>query len=183
VVLSFPRFLIAEQSPLPEGVSRVVLEDLSEDCLKQQLAAITATYGSIGAFIHLHPSFPISGGVSFLEADKVIIKQIFLMAKHLKESLNQVSCQGNSCFLTVARLDGAFGLQQSVKFSPISAGLFGLAKSLNFEWKSVYCRALDLSPDFNAEQSVQAIIAELHDPNRNLTEVGYGSHGRTTMRV
>lgn len=183
MVLSFPRFLIVEQSPLPEGISRVVLEDLSEDCLKQQLAAITATYGSIGAFIHLHPLLPVSenGGVCYLEADKAIVKQIFLMAKHLKQSLNQASGQGNSCFLTAARLDGAFGLQQNVKFSAIAAGLFGLTKSLNFEWKSVFCRALDLSPDLNAEQSAEAIIAELHDPNRNLTEVGYGSQGRTTL--
>lgn len=174
---------MVEQSPLPEGISRVVLEDLSEDCLKQQLAAITATYGSIGAFIHLHPLLPVSenGGVCYLEADKAIVKQIFLMAKHLKQSLNQASGQGNSCFLTAARLDGAFGLQQNVKFSAIAAGLFGLTKSLNFEWKSVFCRALDLSPDLDAEQSAEAIIAELHDPNRNLTEIGYGSQGRTTL--
>ena len=182
VVLSFPQSLIAEQS-LPKGINRVVMQDLSEESLKQHLAAITDTYGSIGAFIHLHPLFEFNNKISFLEADKAILKQIFLIAKHLKKSLNGAAEQGYSCFVTVARLDGAFGIEHKASFSAISAGLFGLTKSLNLEWKSVFCRAIDLSPEIHAEASTEYIIAELHDPNRCLSEVGYSTQGRTTLTI
>ena len=183
VVLSFPQVTVAQRAPLPQGIQRVVLEDMSEAALQRQLAAIEATYGAIAAFIHLHPTFPLSqnDGVRYLETDKAIVKQVFLMAKHLKQSLNRSAQQGYSCFLTAARLDGAFGFEQTLNFSPISGGLFGLTKSLNQEWKSVTCRAIDLNPAMDAEQSAQAILAELHDPNRTLTEVGYGARGRVSL--
>jgi len=182
VVLSFPRSL-AGHSPLAEGISRVVLNDLSEDCLKQQLAAIKDKYGPIGAFIHLNPLLQTeqNGGILYLEAETAIVKHVFLIAKHLKKSLNEAASKVRSCFLTVTRLDGALGLSQNVNFSPINAGLFGLTKTLNFEWEPVFCKAIDLSPEIDAEQSVKCIIAELHDPNSYITEVGYSPHGRTTI--
>lgn len=183
VVLSFPEFAIPLRSPLPQGVHRVVLEDLSEAHLKQQLAAIEATYGAIAAFIHLNPARQIAPtqGIHFPELDKAILKQVFFLAKHLKPLLNLSSLKGRSSFLTVARLDGEFGLRQAVNYSPISAGLFGLTKSLNFEWKSIFCRSVDLSPDIDPEQSARYILAELHDPDWSLAEVGYGPQGRSTL--
>ena len=183
VVLSFPQSLIAEQASLPKAVSRIVLNDLSEEHLKQQLAAITANYGSVGAFIHLNPAIQIqpNHGIGFLELEKALLKQVFLIAKHLKPSLNEAARQGRSCFMTVARLDGAFGLAQNVNFGAIGAGLFGLTKTLNLEWESVFCRGIDLSPDLNAEESAEYIMAELHDPNRYIAEVGYSSQGRVTL--
>ncbi|NEO76984.1 type I polyketide synthase [Moorena sp. SIO4G3] len=183
VVLSFPQSLIAEQPPLPKGVSRIVLNDLSEEHLKQQLAAITANYGSVAAFIHLNPAIGTgpNHGIRFLDLEKALVKQVFLIAKHLKPSLNQAARQGRSCFMTVARLDGAFGLAQNVNFGAIGAGLFGLTKTLNLEWESVFCRGIDLSPELSAEGSAQYIMAELHDPNHYITEVGYSSLGRVTL--
>ena len=56
VVLTFPQTVIAKQSPLPEGINRVVLTDLSEEHLQEQLGAIATNYGQIAAFIHLNPS-------------------------------------------------------------------------------------------------------------------------------
>ncbi|HEY9668576.1 MAG TPA: SDR family NAD(P)-dependent oxidoreductase, partial [Coleofasciculaceae cyanobacterium] len=183
VVLSFPQSLIANPLPLPEGISRVLLDNLSEEHLKQQLAAITANYGPIAAFIHLNPSHhdEHSDKVRFLEVEKALLKHVFFIAKHLKKSLNEAARQGRSCFLTVARLDGGFGLGRKTNFGVISAGLFGLTKSVNLEWESVFCRALDLSPDLDAEQSTQSIIAELHDPNRLIVEVGRSSQERVTL--
>jgi len=181
VILSFPPSLIAKQ-PLPEGISRVVLEDLSEEHLQQQLAAIATNYGPIAAFIHLNPASQDnqSQDVRYLEVEKALLKQVFLIAKHLKEPLNQAAQQGRSCFLTVARLDGEFGLGQETNFGAIAGGLFGLTKTLNQEWEPVFCRAVDLSPELDAERSVQHILAELHDPNRLITEVGY-AQGRATL--
>lgn len=183
VVLSYPQSVIAQQAPLPEGIERVELKELSEAHLQQQLATITGNYGPIAAFVHLHPCFQgtKSKEIDFLEAEKDLLKQVFFLAKHLKQSLNQAASKGHSCFVSVTRLDGEFGFTGKVNYSPIGAGLFGLTKTLNHEWKSVFCRAIDLTPEINAEISAQYIISELHDPNYHLAEVGYGSQGRTTL--
>ncbi|MBW4433620.1 MAG: SDR family NAD(P)-dependent oxidoreductase [Pelatocladus maniniholoensis HA4357-MV3] len=183
VVLSFPKTLIADQLPLPEGINRVVLANLSEEHLQHQLEAIASQYGQIAAFIHLNPDShdDTSNHVRYLETEKALLRHVFLIAKHLKTSLNQAASQGCSCFLSVARLDGQFGLGCKTNFGAISSGLFGLTKSLNQEWETVFCRAIDLSPDINTQTSVQYILNELHDPNRLIAEVGYSSQGRTTL--
>ncbi|MEH1841761.1 MAG: beta-ketoacyl synthase N-terminal-like domain-containing protein [Nostoc sp.] len=183
VVISFPQSLIAQQTPLPTGVTRVTLANLSEEHLQQQLQAIASHCGAIGAFIHLHPMFVSNhtGSISYNEQEKAIVKHVFLMAKHLKPSLNEAAKHGRSCFCTVAHLDGAFGLDYKVNFGAIGAGLFGLTKTLRWEWPKVFTRAIDLSPRLDAKQSVHNIIAELHDPNLYISEVGYGSQGRVTL--
>ncbi|MBN3905273.1 MAG: SDR family NAD(P)-dependent oxidoreductase [Nostoc sp. NMS1] len=183
VVLTFPPTVIAKQSPLPEGIRRVLLTDLSEEHLQEQLGAIATNYGQIATFIHLNPCThdDTSNHVRYLESEKAILRHVFLIAKYLKEPLNQAALQGRSSFITVARLDGEFGLGQKTNFGAIGAGLFGLTKSLNQEWESVFCRAIDLSPDLDAETSAQYIFAELHDPNLLVVEVGYNSQGRVTL--
>jgi hypothetical protein len=183
VVLNFPSSAVSQTSPLPSGVNRVKLENFSEEHLQQQLSAIATNYGSVGAFIHLHPLFETTdaGVIPFLEAEKAIVKHVFLMAKHLKKSLNEAANYGRSCFIPVVRLDGAFGLEHHIKYSVIGAGLFGLSKSLNWEWQKVFCRAIDISPLIDPEESAKHIIAELHDHNLYTTEVAYGSQGRVTI--
>jgi hypothetical protein len=174
---------MAPSTRLPNHLPQVTLESVSEDHLKAQLAAVADTYGPIGAFIHLNPRFQEDQTDNLLdrEIDQALVKQTFLMAKHLKKSLTQASPTGRRCFLTVTRLDGAFGLSHQMTFSPISAGLFGLTKTLKAEWPSVFCRAIDLSSTLDAERSVQAILAELQDANYGLSEVAYGEEGRTTL--
>ena len=115
-----------------------------------------------------------------VEAEKAIVKEVFLLAKHLKDSLSAAASAGRSYFMTVARLDGEFGLG-SGSFGAISGGLFGLTKTLSHEWQSVYCRALDLVPHIDPDTVVHYIIAELQDPNRLITEVAYGLRGRMTL--
>ncbi len=183
VVISFPQSLISQQSPLPAGVTRVTLANLSEEHLQQQLQAIATHCGKVGAFIHLHPIFVANntGTIPYIEQEKAIVKHIFLMAKHLKPSLNEAAQHGRSCFCTVAHLDGAFGFDRKVNFGAIGAGLFGLTKTLRWEWPKVFTRAIDLSPRLDAQQSVNHIIAELHDPNLYIGEVAYGSQGRVTL--
>jgi hypothetical protein len=85
--------------------------------------------------------------------------------------------------MVVVNLDGKFGLGKNIDFDPISGGLFGLVKTVNLEWDAVYCRALDISPELNAEQAARCITAELHDPNRLITEVGYSPAGRATLVI
>jgi hypothetical protein len=184
VVLSFPLSVVASQLALPAGVERVTLSDLSEDTLQQQLAEIARVYGPVAALVHLNPPVVLSknGGI-FSEVEKNIIRHVFLLAKHLKEPLTTAARIGNGVFMLVVNLDGEFGLGNQFDFDPISGGLFGLAKTVNLEWESVYCRAVDLSPRLEPEQAAQKIIAELFDPNRILTEVGYSSNGRSTLVI
>ncbi|MBE9231234.1 SDR family NAD(P)-dependent oxidoreductase [Cuspidothrix issatschenkoi LEGE 03284] len=170
VVLSFSGI----QSTVNEGINRVVLTDWNEDSLQEQLKHITDDYGTVAAFIHLHP-------VTSLEIEKSILLHVFLIAKYLKESLNEAAKLGRSCFINIAHLDGEFGLGETHNFSAIAGGLFGLSKSINQEWENVFCRSLDLNPDLNAETSVKYILDEIHDPNLLVQEVGYSSKGRVTL--
>ncbi|WP_016950935.1 type I polyketide synthase [Anabaena sp. PCC 7108] len=184
VVLSFPQTLVPQQLPLPLGVSRVTMANMSEQHLQLLLQSITTQHGKIGAFIHLHPQFNTenTGKISYLETEKAIVKQVFLMAKHLKPTLNTAAdLEGRVSFCTVAHLDGAFGLEHKENFGVIGAGLFGLTKSLRWEWPKVFLRAIDLKPSLDPHQSAEYIVAELHDSNRYIGEVGYSSQGRVTL--
>ncbi|MFM5897371.1 MAG: beta-ketoacyl synthase N-terminal-like domain-containing protein [Dolichospermum sp.] len=184
VVLSFPQSLIPTQLPLPASVTRITLSNMSEQHLQLLLQSVITKHGPIGAFIHLHPQFSPEkpGYISYSEAEKAIIKQVFLMAKHLKTTLNNAALlAGRTSFCTVAHLDGKFGLGHETNFSAIAAGLFGLTKSLRWEWPQVFFRAIDLNPSLDPYESAQYIVAELHDSNRYIGEVGYGNEGRVTL--
>ncbi|MTJ33813.1 type I polyketide synthase [Dolichospermum sp. UHCC 0260] len=170
VVLSFPGI----DSNIHKGINRVVLTDWNEENLQQQLEQIADNYGTVAAFIHLHPATP-------LDIDKSILRHVFLIAKYLKEPLNKAAKFGRSCFINVARLDGEFGLGETHDFSAISGGLFGLSKSINQEWENVFCRSLDLNPEIDPETSVKHILAEIHDSNLLIQEVGYSKKGRVTL--
>ena len=174
VVVSFLQFLTPEAS-LSAEINRVVLEDSNEANMQQQLDAIAEKYGSIAALIHLHPSF------SNPDREHDLLKRVFFSAKHLQSSLVEASQKGHSCFVTVAHLDGKLGTSGQ-GYSPIAGGLFGLTKSLRWEWQSVFCRAIDLSPDLDTATSVRHILAELHDPNRLIGEVAYSTQGRATLK-
>jgi hypothetical protein len=141
------------------------------------------THGSLDTFIHLHPQFSMSqsGEPNTSGVEKAILQHVFLLAKHLKQALVNRSTEGRCSFLSVAWLDGAFGLSRQTDFSAIAAGLFGLTKTLNHEWPTVFCRAIDVNPALSLDQVIQAILAELHDPDLRLTEVGYSTEGRSTL--
>jgi hypothetical protein len=183
VVLSFPSLFVPNRLSLPPGVARVELADLDEAHLQHQLATLMKTNGLIDTFIHLHPR-SLRAGESDRpnpEADKAILRQVFLLAKHLKQPLTTVNPTRRSSFMSAAWLDGTFGLTRQDNFSPISAGLFGLTKSLAREWPTVFCRAIDFSPELKTDNVIRAILAELHDPNLAIAEVGYSATGRSTL--
>ncbi|ALF52755.1 hypothetical protein ACX27_07635 [Nostoc piscinale CENA21] len=175
VVLSFPQAIIAQQAPLPAGVERITLADMSEELLQHKLSAIATNIGTIGSFIHIHPQA--------VEQDKAIVKHIFFVAKHLKKSLTETANYTRSSFLTVVRLDGAFGLEHNTNYGAIAGGLFGLTKTLRWEWPKVFARSIDLSPAIDAQKSAEHIIGELCDSNLYINEVAYGSQGRVTLKA
>jgi hypothetical protein len=177
--------MLSNHAPLPEGIQRVIVEDLSEEHLQLRLAEITSQIGPVAAFIHLANPYLAhgNGSVDFSEAERMMVKYVFLVAKHLKNALNASAQKGRGVFMTVTHLDGEFGLGKVTNFSPVSGGLSGLVKSLNLEWEAVFCRALDLSPEMDPDQAMADIVAELYDPNRLVIEVGYSPQGRVTLVV
>jgi len=186
-ILNFPKELVQIQSQLPSSVQRFSMESSSEEDLVKTLKEIQSSCGPVRVFIHLSPTpdeiHPSSNGsgVAFLHTEKALVKLVFLIAKHLKQDLNQGNIEGRTAFIAVTHLDGEFGLGQTGNNYPTNGGLFGLVKTLNLEWEPVFCRAIDLDPHLEATFSAQVILAELHDPNRLITEVGYNSHGRSTL--
>ncbi len=179
VVLRLPANLVVDRLALPEGVHTVDLLDLSELALDAALKEVNK-HGPVGLFAHL----ALSGDGGGPEKAKAMVKLVFLAAKHLKAQLNAAAQQGRAAFFTVTRLDGAFGLSGTAPESmPITGGLFGLVKTLNLEWEAVFCRAVDLSPALDVDQSVSCILAELHDPNRLIAEAGYTVTERSTLAL
>jgi acyl transferase domain-containing protein len=183
VLLCFPERLANVRILTPNELPLVVLRELSEQHIAETLHSITERFGSIGAFIHIHPPY-LQQHVEyelFSYADQVIVKSLFLMARHLKTSLIEAAHLARGWFVTITRLDGNLGLGSSSDFAPVVGGLFGLTKTINLEWETVLCRSIDINPQFANEQAVAAIVAELFDPNRFVVEVGYGSNGRVTI--
>ncbi|WP_439100153.1 beta-ketoacyl synthase N-terminal-like domain-containing protein [Candidatus Viridilinea mediisalina] len=179
VVLRFPESIVPNPAPLPAAVSRVVLADASEAQLEQALQLVAQSYGPVAAFIHLHPR---AAQPTLLDLnDTALIRHVFLTARTIGSSLQAAAEQARSCFFTVARMDGALGIGLRGDYSAIPGGLAGLTKTLRHEWPYVFCRSLDLSPELEAAHAAALIVAELHDPDRLIADVGYGAYGRVSL--
>ncbi len=82
-----------------------------------------------------------------------------LAGPRLRQTLRSGSA---AVFVTVARLDGAFGLANlSADADPTAGGLAGLAKTARHEWPELHCKAIDVSPDVSVSQATAAIAEEV----------------------
>jgi NAD(P)-dependent dehydrogenase (short-subunit alcohol dehydrogenase family) len=169
-----------ERPPLPANITTIAPADLSEASVAACFDSILRHHGPVAAFVHLQPAAP---GALFSAEEKSSVKRLFLLAKQLSPSLHETALRGRGCFMTVTRLDGKLGLGHTPAFSAIGGGLFGLTKTLALEWPDVFCRAVDLSPNLSPTQAAEAIVAELHDPNRLIVETGWDAQGRVTLRA
>jgi acyl carrier protein len=181
VVLGLNNALVRVQKPMPKNIRRILMEDLTETGIENTLANLQKEYGPAGMYIHLDP--PGMVGEAFSETENTIARTTFLVAKYLMKNLTEASQLNFAAFVTVTHMDGEFGLTTSGLFEPVSGSLFGLVKTLNLEWEKVFCRAIDLSPDVNVDTAVEHIMAELYDPNRLISEVGYSDKGRFTLVI
>jgi acyl carrier protein len=181
IVLSLPETLVQNKFKLNGSVEQVLLPDVTEEAIQTALNNIEREHGAVSIFIHLDPAD--NDPKAFSNNEKEIVKTVFLLAKHLKETLSNAGKNGYAAFVTVTHLDGQFGLSLNSSVEPVSGGLFGLTKTLNLEWEDVFCRAIDLQPDMNEELAADCITAELFDPNRLISEVAYNKAGRFTLVV
>ena len=183
VILRFPESFLSCKNKLPAKVETFNLKNESEESLTSALADIAAGSGPVRGFIHLSAKAPKikKGQLLFSETGNSILRHVFLIAKHLKATLNDAPDGGRSFFLTQTQMDGELGTGSSFEFDLVQGGFNGLAKTLNLEWPNVFARSIDLSPELNDKTVVENILAELFDPDLSVTEVGYSPKGRQTI--
>ncbi|MFN2287421.1 MAG: SDR family NAD(P)-dependent oxidoreductase, partial [Chromatocurvus sp.] len=181
VVMRLPKSHVGKSSRLPAGVKTVALSDMDETAVRAALEFIAENIGNVDALIYLQPKTSIES-IAFSNASRERIQLAFLLAKHLKICLEDAA-KGDrrAAFITVARLDGALGYSGAGNTDLVQGGLFGLTKTIQLEWPSVFCRAIDLQPDTAGKQAAQHILAEMYAPGGDPVEVGYGDQGRVTL--
>ncbi|GAA2608096.1 SDR family NAD(P)-dependent oxidoreductase [Actinomadura fulvescens] len=107
-----------------------------------------------------------------------------LLAKHIQQPLVRASRTARSSFVTVTRLDGAFGLRGADDDpAALLGGLQGLVKTLAIETPELFCRALDIAPGVSDETATRLILDELHDVSTGPVEVALDGTGRATVTL
>ncbi|GAA1607084.1 SDR family NAD(P)-dependent oxidoreductase [Catellatospora bangladeshensis] len=88
---------------------------------------------------------------------------------------------GRAAFVTLTRLDGAFGLEDADGPAAVLGAVTGLVKTLAIEAPELFCRALDIAPDITADDCAELVLAELADPRRDLPQVAHRDGRRRTL--
>ena len=180
-VLQFPTSLIAKPARLPKGVQSVKLAAATDAELEKTLGAVTSGQ-TLNGFIHLSSKPAATGSeINFSEKEQTMLKLVFFSAKYLQKALTSKPAQGRNFFVTTSYMDGEIGTAGNNAFELSQGGLNGLVKSVNLEWDDVFCRAVDLSPEFEDKLGAQLLINELFDPDLSIVEVGLSDNGRMTL--
>jgi acyl transferase domain-containing protein/NAD(P)-dependent dehydrogenase (short-subunit alcohol dehydrogenase family) len=115
-------------------------------------------------------------------ADDDFLLRAFELLQLAGPGLRHAGKAGGTVFVTVSRLDGAFGLTAAPLTQPLSGGLAGLSKTAAHEWPEVHCKALDLAENFpDLDEAVLAIADELLASGPD--EVGIAAAGRCTLQL
>ena len=167
----------------PVQSNGITLTANTDEAIATALQTIEQQYGKVGTFIHLHPQLTFQNGnfAQHFQTEKAIVKTVFLLAKHLQQSLNELGKQQRANFLTISQMDGHLGQGERGNVSVLAGGLRGLVKSLNLEWSSVFCRAVDVEYELPTEQKSNQVIAELHDADVSIIETAFSKAGRKTI--
>ena len=183
-LVRFPASIIKSPAKVSAATKSFDMKDMSEAALQQVLKSIETSLGAIGACIQLlSKTDSTATGIDYPQVSQSILLNSFLMAKHLKASLNKAGENGRALFVTVPRLDGVLGYGDATGADLVQGGLFGLTKTVGLEWPNVFCRAIDIAPSVKADQAVAYIMAEIYDSNTALSEVGYSANGRVTLET
>ncbi len=89
--------------------------------------------------------------------------EAFQLLQKSSAGLRSGGAAGGSTVMTVARMDGKFGLSNSAaNYDPIQGGLAGLAKTAHHEWPEVRCKAVDLDVKFtDLDEAAVALANEM----------------------
>lgn len=172
-------------SESPENIQHFYIEAVDEKNVQKTMEAIIKRNKKIIAFVHLNSAGVDHSGklLDFSNANAETLKAVFLMARHLKKSMEEAAGVTRTAFMTVTRMDGQLGLNGYSAADPLPGGFAGLTKSLRKEWGSVYCRDVDIHPSLEPKVVIEKVMDELQDANLLLTEVGYTSTSRYTISL
>ncbi|HET6359880.1 SDR family NAD(P)-dependent oxidoreductase, partial [Streptomyces sp.] len=106
-----------------------------------------------------------------------------LVAKHAVEPLNTAATAGRAAFVTVTRLDGAFGLGGVDEELAPAGGVAGLVKTLAVEAPQLFTRALDLAPALTPEACADLVLSEVHDAVTDTVQVGHDGTRRVGLTL
>lgn len=180
VVLQFPSLPTTTENP----TDMIALTETTEAYLQATLKTIQNQFGTIGGFIHTHPSpkTATSSEDLLLQEDIDIVQAVYFLAKHLKPALNRgTKSDYRSYFVTVTQVDGQLATSGEKACSVSGSGLSGLVKALHREWPNVHCRCLDISPQLQLDTAIESIIEEIADSDSGLVEVGRTQNQRMTL--
>ncbi len=115
------------------------------------------------------------------QMEDALLKDALFGLQHAGPALRAAGEQTGAVFVTVSRLDGAFGLAKlDPRREPLDGGLAGLAKTVGHEWPEVNCKAIDLADDFaSPEEEAAALLDELFLTGP--AEVGLAADRRITL--
>ncbi|MEU6483287.1 SDR family NAD(P)-dependent oxidoreductase [Streptomyces sp. NPDC046887] len=106
-----------------------------------------------------------------------------LVAKHAVRPLTSAAASGRAAFLTVTRLDGAFGLGGVAEELAPAGGAGGLVKTLAVEAPELFCRAVDLAPALSPKTGAELLLAELGDAVTDPVQVGLDGARRVGLTL
>jgi acyl transferase domain-containing protein/acyl carrier protein/NAD(P)-dependent dehydrogenase (short-subunit alcohol dehydrogenase family) len=113
--------------------------------------------------------------------DDLFLKNAFQLLKNASKELCRGGEEDAAVFVTVSRLDGAFGFgAEATLRDPLSGGLAGLAKTAAREWPEVSCKAIDLGDFPTAAAAAGAVAVELLQEGP--VEVGLSPAGRYALQ-
>lgn len=164
-----------DQSPFTAELCSILLE---HGCTVRKIdpanAHQTVPTGKLSGLI---VSAPVSG------TDDLFLKNAFQLLKNASEALIQTGKdEEDAVFVTVSRLDGAFGFGDEASLKdPLSGGLAGLAKTAAREWPEVSCKAIDLGAFPHQSAAASAVVLELL--RRGPVEVGLSPAGRVGLKT
>lgn len=179
IIWNYPDTLVmVPETGIPGGTAMVRQSEPGKDAIIAALETIHRDHGVPLGFIHLHP--PPDPQAIFSAREDELIKQVFLLAGCLKSDLEQPAQEMRNLFMVVTPTGGTLGLLGQQTFQE-GSGLSGLVKSLHWEWPGVFCRLLDVDQEMDPERMGRLVIAEIHDPDQGLVEVGFDGNSRFTI--
>ncbi|MDN3267363.1 type I polyketide synthase [Streptomyces sp. MA15] len=141
----------------------------------------TAIEGFGADKVHLVLGFAAADGLGWSEGVRRL-SHTLLVARHLIGPLTAAAATGHrAAFVTVTRLDGAFGLRGVDEDAAPAGGVGGLVKTLAVEAPELFCRAVDLAPGLGARQAASVVLDEVHDAAPAPVQVAYDDTRRAGL--
>ncbi|MFD4596527.1 SDR family NAD(P)-dependent oxidoreductase [Streptomyces sp. NPDC058464] len=133
--------------------------------------------------LHLAVTFAAADGLPWAEGVRRLAHTL-LTARHLVAPLTAAAATGHrAAFVTVTRLDGAFGLTGVAEDAAPAGGVGGLVKTLAVEAPELFCRAVDLAPGLDADGAAGLVLEELYDAGRGPVQVGRDGARRVALTL